>query len=155
MSNYPPGVTGNERQIAGPRAIQTTRKCDAKDIRRATMSWEAEGALQTLRGSLGRMTNVIAQARNHDRTNPDFDKLLELMTELAGNHYAILNASLRGAQFFSMDECPFDGEIEVEYEHGYFYWECPVCGKEHEEEDTSYQDYHDERADAIRKGEDA
>jgi hypothetical protein len=32
------------------------------------------------------------------------------------------------------DDCMFKGLVDIQYGEGLLFWECPVCGTEHEEE---------------------
>lgn len=96
MANYPPGVTGRERTIAGPE-------------------WSGDVAVEC-----GKPCTIAM-------TPHGFPALL--------------------VQDVDLDECPFEGEVEVERHGGVQTWTCPVCGHEHQDDLPEGDDDHDHRSD--------
>lgn len=114
MSNYPPGVTGNEPQIAGLGERVAEKEC------------------------LEYLPTVSLLAED---TKTWIKHLAELL-ERGASDQAIKSAAkylVRSAEQFKFDypieECPYRGPVDIQYDRYMEYWECPVCGTDHEDED--------------------
>lgn len=124
-SNYPPGVTGNERPIAGPQAeLGKDVTCATEDatiyvLPRAAYTHE-----------LGMVQGWILNAATALPDEAAISRLAEYMDRLA-------NSLTRT----DVAVCPFVGKVDVEqsWAHGVMTetWTCPLCGQDHEEEFTS------------------
>ena len=107
--NYPPGVTGNEWQIAGPeREWDETVECDSEGFTVRTISM------------YGR--NQIDNA------------LKELGEDPLNIHVAIarLRQALSDIETVDVDgKCPFVGDVTLQQYEGESSWECPICREVH------------------------
>lgn len=117
MSNLPPGVTGSEYQIAGGREYDLPRTCGAPDaailLPADDVRWFASMALGILRGDIiTRSTQRVAAAAYLER----------------------IEAAYAAGEKIEVGNCPFDGEVTVEFFGGICRWTCPMCDKEHEED---------------------
>lgn len=114
MSNYPPGVTGGEPQIAGPLAEYTeTHSCGDQTSKRI-LTVASEAALAHLQGAL---TEMVSSGIIHETSLPAL-----------ANYVSQLEAGLIEVDVI----CPFDGPVDVAYFKGYATWTCPECGTEHD-----------------------
>lgn len=111
-SNLPPGVTGNEYEIAGP-------DFERDEYRECPM----EGTtVRTISGyGMNRLDEAIA------------------MLSAGGANLVVVLAHLRSARAdidtIDIDgECPFGGDVTVAGYGGVVSWECPACRTIHEDE---------------------
>lgn len=116
LSNYPPGVTGNELEIAGPDwegEIEVT--CGERDVSLQCME---NGDIDNIK----RIASVKG-AQGSGKTR-DAD---------------VIQQSLRRALSRLIDVtlavCPFEGEVAAWRYRRVLHWQCPLCGTEHERED--------------------
>ena len=105
LSNYPPGVTGLEPQIAGPiRSVVLEQTCDADPV----ITVPAELAQEIL--------DAVVEANAGKKVNTD--------------GLAIL---LRQA-YNKAGACSWHGEVDVDiYSDGVYVWTCPACQTIHDE----------------------
>jgi hypothetical protein len=112
MSNLPPGVTGNEYQIAGPdHEWDDYRECGQEGFTVRTISLYGQRVLEEVIAVLSGNGNVMA-ALHHLRTAMTEIKTIDVDTP-----------------------CPFGGDVTLERYRGIESWECPVCRTLHERED--------------------
>jgi hypothetical protein len=107
--NLPPGVTGNEDAF-GPRAEHTEHRECGKPAVLLLLGVEFKDYL------LGLSRRIAAHA-TLEGANRSIDWFLE------------------HAKVTDVEECPFDGEVDVAYWNVGRTWTCPICGYEHEEEE--------------------
>ena len=106
-SNYPPGVTGSEYEIAGP-------------------SWEGEVNREC--GRQADLSPVTTTLR---------DAIIDVVREkvpIEKGRRALQSALDEAMDYSDQRECPFDGEVYAWAYGGVLHWTCPVCGYEHEED---------------------
>jgi hypothetical protein len=124
MSNYPPGVTGNEYEIAGADAEWIEeRQCNNDEFDYVMVSPEAFKYASEL-GS--RCWNL------NDRD--------EIIKEI-GKHLRQLNTLFNltgGSGEVQHGKCGFVGDVMLESYRDKIYWSCPTCGKDHEETIENY-----------------
>lgn len=120
MSNYPPGVTGNEYQIAGPDYEETqTKTCDQEvDVIPRPVF---DALASTITTHLNALTNAI-NARNIDAVERAADML---------KIYAA-SAVETADEATSLGDCNWQGSALVEGYNGSELWQCDGCGHEHE-----------------------
>lgn len=111
-SNYPPGVTGHEPQIAGDEEIVERRDCDEE------VPWVRADPIRS------RAIGLIAAARREPLTSA-------LMTGLQALDQALDDDHVRLAP------CDWSGEVTIRVDRGGTgYWICRGCGIEHTEDLT-------------------
>lgn len=109
-SNYPPGVTGNEPEIAG-RPVRTMNvDCEEDDVTFIS----AQEVLEALMKARDEMTHRGAGLT--PRSAVDFVEELIDQIDVVER------------------ECYWSGEVEVEVEGDTAYWDCPRCGQSNEYE---------------------
>ena len=115
MSNYPPGVTGNEWQIAGPDFERDeTKECGAEGFNVRTITKYGEGLIAQSIEALGRYDG-----------NPHGIPAVQMWLRLA-------LTDIEEVELESV--CPFVGDVTVVGWQGVVSWECPLCRTQHEEE---------------------
>lgn len=117
MSNYPPGVTGNEPQIRG---------------------WDDEQD-ESVECGMGGYVKVFTPDAERE-----IERIKVLLAEIAeGKKPASLAATLvvnldylvkRRIEGVEIEDCPFAGEVSVCWSDKRGYWTCPLCGWNHEVE---------------------
>jgi hypothetical protein len=118
MSNYPPGVTGNEYEIAGGNEFEEHFDCEA------TTEYVTVTRLQ-----LYRLSDHALTLYNDFKNNGTISEYLintrlkKLMHELNGYYHSdeIIEKT-----------CDFSGEVLKEEYKGTVMFECPKCEKEYE-----------------------
>lgn len=116
MSNYPPGVSGNEYPISGPDFDgELKRACLAQNGRVKAQHIELAESLRFIRSICS----------NERLTLKDIASHLDHAIELATHTFMV-----------DFDECPFEGEVAAYGYRGLIEWTCPLCGFEHEEDHT-------------------
>ena len=108
MSNYPPGVTGNEPEIAGYPSMTLDKQCEEDVPYIAT--WVVTEHLDGIAA-------VIARS----------DDTIPAIIEQLGHLWEHLNKDAVDVT------CGFDGDVDAEMAYGVAYWTCPRCGTEHED----------------------
>lgn len=113
MSNYPPGVTGREFEIAGYDDEQDVyRDCGAA----ATILVLTRGGRDALDQINSRLTGI---SRGDDRI-------------MAADASAIIYSLIkRQIIHVDVDVCPFEGEVTIGWYGTKGTWQCPLCQKEH------------------------
>jgi len=114
LSNYPPGVTGRELEIAGPDWEGVLeRKCAAKDVALQVLMPDDIFTLKRVAAAKGAQGS--GRARDAD----------------------VIQQTLKGvfarATTVTLPACPFEGSVDAWAYHGTTHWSCPVCGTETEE----------------------
>lgn len=123
-SNYPPGVTGSEYEIAGPDYEDVEQKvCGAEGVKLITISEAGRAAAVLVGIELRRL------AANLELT-PESIRSEILRVQLA--------AAGIDAEEAEVERCPFEGGVDVQGYRGQKWWTCPVCRTEHEEEADGY-----------------
>lgn len=110
-SNLPPGVTGNEYEIAGPDFERDEeRACMIRDLDVRTISSYGESRIKHAIEQLSGAANVMVAV-------------------------GYLRTALLDINHVEMDaECPFEGVVTVTGYQGVVTWECPLCRFVHEDE---------------------
>jgi hypothetical protein len=115
MGGYPPGVTGNEFQIAGPDYEETEfKECAAKDVEWRMLTEAAERRLVTL---VEELRKCALEAKP-----PQLPMLWSL------------GQSANDIRTVDFEVCPFTGDVEVTGFRGQRWWICPGCRTEHNED---------------------
>ena len=140
MSNYPPGVTGNEIQIRGLDEGSAVRECLVETPLRVipVAEW---GALK----ELFRKVAALREKERNPASIPSVDGDLYLENVLNRSKEDILKGLEHLNEWLTndyseemlvayVDECPFEGRVDIQWGGGYEHWECPLCGAEHEDE---------------------
>lgn len=127
MSNYPPGVTGREYEIAGPdNEWEEEFECwneEFQYIRISTFAFQWASDL----GKKVHTTTGKEDVKNH-----------------LHDYLAILNALFNMPDMASdiiTEKCDFVGDVLKQSYRGKSWWQCPKCGKEYEEYMERY--YHE------------
>lgn len=123
MSNYPPGVSGNEWQIVGPDTINVSRDCEATEA--------AVTPAVPLGEELWRLATNLHKAL---RQGPVDSEVARYVREAASDLFTLRMSVLKDAFEAPLPTpCPgtYEGPVEL-YDHSYE-WACPKCGKEHSE----------------------
>lgn len=120
LSNYPPGVTGMEPQIAGPQMEHAlTRTCEAEDVAIWVLTQEGHTELQ-------HHAELMADVWAHvtPTTLATLDRQARRIEAMAVS--------------FDVEQCPFEGVVDVasEWSHGILTetWTCPLCHTDHQTE---------------------
>jgi maleate cis-trans isomerase len=115
--SYPPGVTGNEYEIAGPDYEQEEKRaCGQRDVVWHVVSSAGASAVALL---VTQLRKVVLDASG--------------VEELRKLYSTALLAE--GVDEVAFEVCPFDGEVLVQGFRGKRWWRCPGCGTEHEADD--------------------
>lgn len=124
MSNYPPGVSGNEYEIAGPdNEWEEEFECSNEKFEYVRISphsfkWASD---------LGKKIHTTSGKQ-------------EVMDNLY--HYlSILNVCFSLSEMSSdvvTEKCNFSGVVLKQSYRSLVWWSCPVCAKEYEEELEDY-----------------
>jgi len=112
MSNYPPGVTGNEPQIAGYPEFDQNVDCQAEGVTVVTMSPEAYKRAAAL------VDEVMRSARQG-------------LLVPSGTAFRLQNEIADGEEV-DLVSCPFEGDVTSWVDQGIVFWECPLCRTVHE-----------------------
>lgn len=121
-SSYPPGVSGNEFQIAGYPERTVKKICGAEcgDLH-VVDPWIVQRAAELL--------NEIDFDAVKGR---DYSTEVTLSNYRARNIYHLLLDAARQT-FTAESDCPFEGDVDTQYDYNAEWWECPICGTEHED----------------------
>jgi hypothetical protein len=120
MSNYPPGVTGNEYEIAGGNEFEEHFDCSA----------DIEYVLIT-RKELYKLSDYALTLFNDFKRNGNISEysietyLKKLMSEINGFYHSDKITEL---------PCDFSGEVLKEEYRGTVYFECPECETTYEKD---------------------
>lgn len=122
MSNYPPGVTGHEPQIAGYNSHDVSVECLSEDV-----SGVPTALVMSL---LADIAQALTAPGGLYLDRPDH----LVRDDVARARQRIENArdALKAADGEHV-ECGFEGDVEAVIEYGTLYWTCPWCGTAHED----------------------
>lgn len=129
MSNYPSGVSGLEPQIAGYPERTVEKICGAEMV-----------ALNIADPFLAKRASQLLDEIDFEVVKGrDYSSSMTLSNHRARNIYHIL---LRAASqtFTAEGDCPFVGEVDTQYGYDSEWWECPLCGTEHEDSINDWRD---------------
>jgi hypothetical protein len=116
MSNYPPGVTGNEFQIAGPdKESDEVRTCGKEGVTVLTVS----------------DLDVLYLERSIEMLRADNAAKHPNAVTLALQRLHQIKSSIEDVEVV---KCPFEGLVTVIGYQGVASWTCPLCREEHDEE---------------------
>ena len=117
MSNYPPGVTGREFQIAGYD--------DEEDSYRECMSAGTISVFtRDARDEITRIKGLLLRIATGDKPE-------SFAAILAANLEYLLAHRIGHVD---VERCPFAGEVSIGWYSGVGNWECPLCRREHRED---------------------
>lgn len=120
MSNYPPGVTGREWQIAGAdREVDERRTCGAENVEVLVPRDEVESYIDL---ALGVLTGRVLVREGADRV----DRAIVHLTRAF--------EAFKGMDKTEVAVCPFDGTVTVQQYGTTLTWVCPLCDTDHEED---------------------
>ena len=125
VSNYPPGVTGNEPEIAGYDEGVRHVECDEE----ATAVYAHE--VKSLVSEAAFRLEIAARSASEGVLAESLPVVVErIARQMRSDVLALAEAE-------ETVECGFVGEVDVVYgaDRTAFAWDCPRCGYEHEEED--------------------
>lgn len=125
MSNYPPGVTGNEYEIAGPdHEWEEEFQCSNDEFEYVMVSPEAYRYASGLALKMHR-TNEIEFVK---------ENLYKFLSEL-NVHFNLASITTETKH----EKCGYVGEVwKQSYRHE-VWWDCPQCGKRYE---STIDDYY-------------
>ena len=127
LSNYPPGVTGREPEIAGPLSEREEwRECDATasllivpvDVDLASIARDLYQAEKDRIEWVSIGDGPLATARTDNLTG---------YVAAVEDAVVRLNKSVRLLYEAEDITCPFGGEVDVAHHHDGSTWTCPVC----------------------------
>lgn len=128
MSNYPPGVTGNELEIAGYDEREMYVECQ-KEVKLFVVDQALKSKLASLKIRVEGSTTWGSLKENPDTIEACHRQLAYLkktVLQLNRDVYDLPTVEVA---------CPFEDEVMV-YAHPSVgaHWACPVCDTEHEYE---------------------
>lgn len=128
LSNYPPGVTGNEPQIAGGTDVVVEVTCGAEpfDVYPAAA---VDDLLRSLADVLNGRRTVRTEVRGRWREETETEQVLR-----AKNRLAVALIGVAAMKFEQPEPCRFVGQVDAEVFEGTLCWECPSCGTKHEDD---------------------
>lgn len=117
LSNYPPGVSGNEPHLRGwDDESDESVEC-GKGGYVKVFSADAEREVRRIQALLAEIA--------------DGSKPVSLAATLVGSLDYMLKYRIEGVE---VEDCPFMGDVTVSWSGKTGYWTCPLCGWEHEVE---------------------
>lgn len=123
MSNYPPGVSGLEPQIAGYPERTIVKSCGAEGVDlRVIDPWLIERSKELIE----KVDFSAVQGRNYSSD-------LNLSNYWGRGVYHVLLYLSQQDLKIEDTICPFDGEVDTQYDRECEWWICPLCGTEHED----------------------
>ena len=145
MSNLPPGVTGNEWQIAGAdREFDDYRECDQPGIGVKTITLYGENQIKEAIESVLEGARVLRNVPTitqypHDPPEPPKDYIEKDDAEIVARRLTAdvsrLRAALSDIMLADVDKpCTWEGTVTVQVYDGMEQWECPLCRHQHENE---------------------
>ncbi|MEI7890281.1 MAG: hypothetical protein WCI34_08215 [Actinomycetes bacterium] len=115
-SNYPPGVTGRELEIAGPDwEGEMDVKCAGENVEVTVFRPDDIETLKRIAAVKG--AQGAGKQRDADVIQMSLRRMLSRMVTV------------------TLPVCPFEGEVEAWMYQHVTHWECPVCGTSHDEDD--------------------
>ena len=119
MSNLPPGVTGNELEIAGPDwEGEIHRSCDNTDASVITVHPDLVSRIETYK---------TAQ-------RDDIRQRAEVSIMNIIRWYSPIN-------YEEIGDCPWEGDVSAWAYGGVLHWTCPICRYDHEEIENEYGEW--------------
>ena len=131
MSNYPPGVTGNEYEIAGPdREWSEEFECSNEEFEYVMITPYAYEFCSEL-------GNKIYSIKGKEDLQTNLYKYISMINSMFNMSDITTETQVK--------KCGFVGEVDKQSYGGQIWWECPQCGKEYEEEverELPYDEYY-------------
>lgn len=130
MSNYPPGVTGNEWQIAGgvDVTLQVTCGTVGFDVLPQPMVDEMVGTVREYLKTPRTLRSLSGRPGTWRTETPD-EQIARVLAYLETAVVEVEKARVNVAE-----ECKFEGEVDAEVFDLTACWTCPWCGAEHEDD---------------------
>lgn len=126
MSNYPPGVSGNEYEISGPDSEwEEEFQCDNDDFEFVMISPHAWNYLS----ETGKLINTI---KGQEEINTNWYHRFSMINAMI--NYADITTEIQHGK------CGFVGEVLKQSYRSEIWWDCPQCGKRYEQDNE--QDYY-------------
>ena len=119
MSNYPPGVTGNEYEIAGGEETEEYWQCEGM-VSAITVS------MPTIQDMSEQIFTVFTKLREHSYTSYQ-----ELVNQNVRSIKRTLEDLIHSDEVVEVD-CGFNGTVLMERYKNKKWWSCPNCRTEHE-----------------------
>lgn len=119
-SNYPPGVTGREYEIAGGDFYTVERTCENEEATLLVADADIKEAILDV---------LIDLARIEERLNLADQGDLLMRVQLVSRKVQRLENRLTEHEL----PCPFEGKVELEVYRTQGWWDCPTCGTHTEE----------------------
>lgn len=116
-SNYPPGVTGREPQIAGYPEIERELTCDGEDVEVTIVDHRHLHEVGVIARGLREFTREL-----DGLTMMETKRRLRQMADLLEYH-------VRDSYTTTLEHCPFSDELTWTIDGFELSAECPVCGK--------------------------
>lgn len=127
MSNYPPGVTGNEYAIAGP-------DYEAEEDRDCAEECAEFVSLTHVDAFLGDLARRLLEAAAHGAQGSSFEAAMKSGADG-------VKVALGELKALAVDKpCEFSGEVMVTGYGGQRWWTCPSCGSETTEDAAEMED---------------
>jgi hypothetical protein len=124
MSNYPPGVTGNEFEISGPdREWEEEFQCENDEFEYVMISPET--------------FEFMSELGNRKYRTDTFELVKKNVYHYVSMIDAMFNSSSITTQV-QVAKCGFVGDVLKQSYRDETWWECPHCGKHYEERITDY-----------------
>lgn len=126
MSNYPPGVSGNEFEISGAdNEWEEEFQCDNDDFEYVMISPYAWKYLS----ETGKLIHTI---KGQEEINTNWYHRFSMINAMI--NYADMTTEIQHGK------CGFVGDVLKQSYRGEIWWDCPQCGKRYEEDNE--QDYY-------------
>jgi hypothetical protein len=128
VSNYPPGVTGNEPHIRGMDEGVLNVECLGSTTLRVIPMSEWSYLLAIL--------NKVKGLREREREGKEekADRARKSVIDQLEKLEGYLNEYDEKWLWADVDECPFVGEVDAQWSRDgntlEVYWDCPMCGEE-------------------------
>jgi hypothetical protein len=126
MSNYPPGVTGNEYEIAGP-----DREWEEEDWECTNQTRKFVKVHPNLVDQLRKLVNTHY---NVNRFNEEKENFYSLVTSVS---FYLLNYETD----IHIEPCGYVGDIAKQSYQGKSFWTCPQCNQDYEKYEDDGYDY--------------
>ena len=121
MSNYPPGVTGNEYAISGPSYEETEEKdCDSQQCLYVPMTLVRDSVATAVE----RLVIAMAIGGAGEQVALEMRKAMNNLNDLV---MALPDVEVE-------HPCEWSGSVDVQGYGSQKWWTCPQCGIEHTED---------------------
>ena len=127
MSNYPPGVTGNEYEIAGGNESEEYWECESM-VKAVVVN------MPMIQEMSEDIFTVFTKLREHSYTS--YQALVDQKVKSIKRTLENLTHSDDAIEV----DCGFYGNVLMESYKNKKWWSCPNCKKEHEIEIYDYRD---------------